>query len=75
MADTAPPGAAFLDGLEIFARYVRANGYGAHAPTGRLESEVHRLAARAPPSSVIVARPDKQLVAARDRHRAGPAPC
>jgi hypothetical protein len=29
MADTTPPDAAFLDGLEIFARYVRANGYGA----------------------------------------------
>ncbi|MFF7073313.1 hypothetical protein OIE43_01800 [Streptomyces pseudovenezuelae] len=63
MADTAPPDAAFLDGLEIFARYVRANGSGAHAPTGRLESEVDRLAARTPHSSVIVARPDRQLVA------------
>ncbi|MER6289473.1 hypothetical protein [Streptomyces sviceus] len=63
MADTAPPDAAFLDGLEIFARYVRANGSGAHAPTGRLESEVDRLAARTPHSSVIVARPDGQLVA------------
>lgn len=63
MADTAPPDAAFLDGLEIFARYVRANGSRALAPTGRLESEVDRLAARAPHSSVIVARPDGQLVA------------
>ncbi|MFF7549632.1 hypothetical protein ACFZCU_39265 [Streptomyces canus] len=47
---------AFLDGLEIFARYVRANGSGAHAPTGCLECEVDRLAARTPHSSVIVAR-------------------
>jgi hypothetical protein len=37
MADTAPPDAAFLDCLDIFDRYVRANGSGAHAPTGRLE--------------------------------------
>ncbi|MDH6221676.1 hypothetical protein [Streptomyces pseudovenezuelae] len=62
MADTAPPDAAFLDGLEIFARYVRVNGSRAHPPTGRLENEVERLAARAH-CSVIVARPDRQLVA------------
>lgn len=62
MADTAPPDAAFLEGLEIFARYVRANGSGALAPTGRLEDEVDRLAARTPDASVIVARPDRQLV-------------
>ncbi|MFK4272466.1 hypothetical protein [Streptomyces milbemycinicus] len=63
MADTAPPDAAFLEGLEIFARYVRTNGSRVIAPTDRLESEVDRLAARTPGSSVIVARPDSQLVA------------
>lgn len=62
MADTAPPDAAFLEGLEIFARYVRAHGSRALAPTNRLESEVDRFVARAPGSSVIVARPDRQLV-------------
>ncbi|MER7179969.1 hypothetical protein ABT404_10895 [Streptomyces hyaluromycini] len=62
MADTAPPDAAFLEGLELFARYVRTNGSTALAPTGRLENEVDRLAARAPGRSVIVARPDRQLV-------------
>ncbi|GAA2331206.1 hypothetical protein [Streptomyces cuspidosporus] len=59
MADTAPPDAAFL----VFARYVRTNGSRVIAPTDRLESEVDRLAARTPGSSVIVARPDSQLVA------------
>lgn len=63
MADTAPPDAAFIEGLEIFARYVRTNGSGALPPTGRLEGEVDRLAARTPGTSVIVARPDRQLVA------------
>jgi hypothetical protein len=63
MADTAPPDAAFLEALEIFARYVRDHGSRAFAPTGRLESEIDRLAARTPSSSVIVARPDRQLVA------------
>ncbi|MFJ8158452.1 hypothetical protein [Streptomyces sp. NPDC094468] len=62
MADTAPPDAAFLEGLEIFARYVRTNGSRALAPTDRLEHEVDRLAAGTPGSSVIVARPDRQLV-------------
>ncbi|MFJ8941077.1 hypothetical protein ACIRL0_36080 [Streptomyces sp. NPDC102365] len=62
MADTTPPDAAFLEGLEIFARYVRTNGSGASAPAGRLEREVDQLAARTPRSSVIVARPDHQLV-------------
>lgn len=63
MADTAPPDAAFIEGLEIFARYVRTNGSGAPAPTGRLEGEVDRLAARTSAFSAIVARPDRQLVA------------
>jgi hypothetical protein len=63
MADTAPPDAAFLEGLELFARYVRTNGSRALAPSDRLESEVDRLAARTPGASVIVARPDRQLVA------------
>jgi hypothetical protein len=63
MADTAAPDAAFLEGLEIFARYVRTNGSRAIPPTGLLEHEVDRLAARTPGSSVIVARPDHQLVA------------
>ncbi|MEU9228950.1 hypothetical protein AB0D40_31860 [Streptomyces massasporeus] len=63
MADTTPPDAAFLEGLEIVARYVRHNGSRALAPSGRLESEVDRLAARTPGCSVIVARPDRQLVA------------
>lgn len=62
MADTAPPDAAFLEGLELFAGYVRTNGSTALAPTCRLEHEVDRLAARTPGSSVIVARPDRQLV-------------
>ncbi|MFD5536911.1 hypothetical protein ACFWIJ_03425 [Streptomyces sp. NPDC127079] len=62
MADTAPPDAAFLEGLELFARYVRTNGSTALAPTCRLEHEVDRLAARTPGRSVIVARPDRQLV-------------
>ncbi|MFE3164137.1 hypothetical protein [Streptomyces sp. NPDC059224] len=62
MADTAPPDAAFLEGLELFARYVRANGSTALGPTGSLENEIDRLAARAPGRSVIVARPDRQLV-------------
>ncbi|MFJ3775032.1 hypothetical protein ACIPX0_25385 [Streptomyces sp. NPDC090075] len=61
MADTAPPDRAFLDGLELFARYVRANGSTALAPTGGLEIEIDRLAARTP-GRVIVARPDRQLV-------------
>lgn len=39
MADTAPPDAAFLEGLEIFARYVRTNGSRAHAPSDRLERD------------------------------------
>ncbi|MFH9075787.1 hypothetical protein [Streptomyces alboflavus] len=49
MADTTPPDAAFLEGLEIFARYLRGQGSGsrAQAPTGRLESGVDRLAAAA----------------------------
>lgn len=54
MADTAAPDAAFLEGLEIFARYVRDNGCRVLAPTGRLESEVDGSlpASRiAPPSS------------------------
>ncbi len=71
MADTAPPDAAFLEGLEIFARYVRDNGSRALAPSGRLESEVDRLAARTPGSSVIVARPDRQLVAGLEEFTAG----
>ncbi|MFJ3802305.1 hypothetical protein ACIPSJ_39250 [Streptomyces sp. NPDC090088] len=61
MADTAPPDRSFLDGLELFARYVRANGSTALAPTGGLEIEIDRLAARTP-GRVIVARPDRQLV-------------
>lgn len=71
MADTAPPDAAFLEGLEIFARYVRDNGSRALAPSGRLESEVDRLAARTPGCSVIVARPDRQLVARLEEFTAG----
>ncbi|MET7575288.1 hypothetical protein ABZT04_43580 [Streptomyces sp. NPDC005492] len=62
VADTTPPDAAFLEGLEIFARYVRTNGSRALGPTGSLESEIDRLAARPPGCSVIVARPDRQLV-------------
>ncbi|GAA2615635.1 hypothetical protein GCM10010304_81210 [Streptomyces roseoviolaceus] len=52
MADTAPPDAAFLEGLEIFARHLRDNGSRALAPSSRLESEVDRLAARTPSCSV-----------------------
>jgi hypothetical protein len=63
MDDTAPPDAAFPEGLEIFARYGLDNGSRVLAPSGRLESEVDRLAARTPGCSVIVARPDRQLVA------------
>ncbi|WP_328848006.1 hypothetical protein [Streptomyces sp. NBC_00258] len=63
MADTAPPDAAFLEGLELFAR--------ALAPTDRLESEVDPLAARTPGASVIVARPDRQLVASLREFGAG----
>jgi len=71
MADTTPPDAAFLEGLEIVARYVRHNGSRALAPSGRLESEVDRLAARTPGCSVIVARPDRQLVARLEEFTAG----
>ncbi|MGW0762514.1 hypothetical protein ACWD1Y_39600 [Streptomyces sp. NPDC002814] len=71
MADTTPPDAAFLEGLEIFARYVRDNGSRALAPTRRLEGEVDRLAARTPGSGVIVARPDRQLVARLEEFTAG----
>ncbi|MFD5952035.1 hypothetical protein ACFWAZ_38890 [Streptomyces collinus] len=71
MADTTPPDAAFLEGLEIVARYVRHNGSRALAPSGRLESEVDRLAARTPDCSVIVARPDRQLVARLEEFTAG----
>lgn len=58
----APPDAEFIEGLEVFARYVRASGSGASAPTGRLESEVDRLASLSAGSSVIVCRPDRRLV-------------
>lgn len=54
MAETTPSDVAFMDGLENFARYVRANGTHALPPTARLKSEVDRLAARttpAPPTS------------------------
>ncbi|MEV8077878.1 hypothetical protein [Streptomyces pseudogriseolus] len=71
MADTTPPDAAFLEGLEIVARYVRHNGSRALAPSDRLESEVDRLAARTPHCSVIVARPDHQLVARLEEFTAG----
>ncbi len=71
MADTTPPDAAFIEGLEIFARYVRTNGSRALAPTERLGNEVDRLAARTPGSSVIVARPDRQLVARLQEFAAG----
>ncbi|WP_030574104.1 hypothetical protein [Streptomyces aureocirculatus] len=73
MADTAPPDAAFLEALEILARYVRGHGSGsrAQAPSGRLESEVDRLAARTPNNSVIVARPDQQLVAQLQQFASG----
>ncbi|MCX4233525.1 hypothetical protein [Streptomyces ortus] len=71
MADTTPPDAAFLEGLELFARYVRTNGSRALAPTHRLESEIDRLAARTPGCSVIVARPDRQLVASLREFGAG----
>ncbi|MFJ2264700.1 hypothetical protein ACIOKD_41695 [Streptomyces sp. NPDC087844] len=71
MADTMPPDAAFLEGLELFARYVRTNGSRALAPTDRLESEIDRLAARTPGCSVIVARPDRQLVASLREFGAG----
>ncbi|MBA2811168.1 hypothetical protein E0500_028135 [Streptomyces sp. KM273126] len=71
MADTAPPDAAFIEGLELFARYVRTNGSRAIAPTGLLECEVDRLAARTPGCSVIVARPDRQLVARLQEFAAG----
>ncbi|MFB7482984.1 hypothetical protein ACFUEM_32760 [Streptomyces anulatus] len=43
-SESAPPDATFIEGLEIFARYIRISGNGASAPTGRLESEVDRLA-------------------------------
>ncbi|MHB9864595.1 hypothetical protein [Streptomyces sp. YIM S03343] len=71
MAETAAPDAAFLQGLEIFARYVRTNGSGAVPPTGLLEHEVDRLAARTPGCSVIVARPDHRLVARLQEFTAG----
>ncbi|MEU1403170.1 hypothetical protein ABZ471_12540 [Streptomyces sp. NPDC005728] len=71
MTDSAPPDAAFIEGLELFARYVRTNGSRALPPTGGLENEVDRLAARTPGSSVIVARPDRQLVARLQEFTAG----
>ncbi|MFF0009825.1 hypothetical protein ACFYQT_41315 [Streptomyces tibetensis] len=40
-------------------------------PSGRLESEVDRLTARTPDCSVIVARPDRQLVARLQEFTAG----
>ncbi|MGW0940148.1 hypothetical protein [Streptomyces sp. NPDC002666] len=58
----APPDAEFIEGLEMFARYIRVSGSGASAPTGRLESEVDRLASLSVGSSVIVCRPDRRLV-------------
>ncbi|MYZ33627.1 hypothetical protein [Streptomyces sp. MnatMP-M17] len=62
MADSAPPDAAFIEGLEAVARYVRTSGTGASAPTGGLESEVDRLASRGTnPSGVIEHRPDRRL--------------
>ncbi|MFI6862789.1 hypothetical protein ACIBKZ_23320 [Streptomyces sp. NPDC050421] len=61
-SETAPPDATFIEGLEIFARYVRTTGSGASAPTGRLESEVDRLASSHTCSGGIVRRPDRQLV-------------
>ncbi|MGW3699059.1 hypothetical protein ACWECR_35120 [Streptomyces sp. NPDC005056] len=61
-SESAPPDATFIEGLEIFARYVRTSGSGANAPTGRLESEVDRLASTGTGSGGIVHRPDRQLV-------------
>jgi hypothetical protein len=55
----------------IFARYVRTNGSRANAPSDRLESEVDRLAARTPGCSLIVVRPDRQLVDQLQRFTAG----
>ncbi|AVZ76854.1 hypothetical protein SLUN_36420 [Streptomyces lunaelactis] len=59
-SDTSAPDDAFLEGLELFARYVRVNGSAASAPTGGLEAEVDRLASRNK-SCGIVSRPDRRL--------------
>jgi hypothetical protein len=59
---TTAPDDAFLEGLEIFARYVRVNGSQAHAPTGGLEAEVDRLAEHDKNAAcIIVRRPDRRL--------------
>ncbi|MGW3037402.1 hypothetical protein ACWDCB_40140 [Streptomyces sp. NPDC001178] len=50
--------------MEIFARYIPDSGSGALTPTGRLESEDDRFAARTPHCVVIVAWRDRQLQAA-----------
>ncbi|NUL02556.1 hypothetical protein HRW07_04715 [Streptomyces lunaelactis] len=56
---SAPDG-EFLEGLEIFARYVRHNGSAASPPTGGLEAEINRLASRNS-GCAIVSRPDRRL--------------
>lgn len=61
-SESAPPDATFIEGLEIFARYIRVSGNGASAPTGRLESEVDRLASSRTGTGGIVRRPDRRLV-------------
>jgi hypothetical protein len=59
VVDSEAPDAAFLDCLEMFARYVRRNGSGAAPPTGDLEMEVDRLATK--DSCIIVGGPDRRL--------------
>ncbi|MFH8470782.1 hypothetical protein [Streptomyces sp. NPDC017991] len=51
MADTTPPDAAFLEGLELFARYVRTNGSRALAPARKTRSTASPHAHPAAPSS------------------------
>ncbi|MET8831704.1 hypothetical protein ABZX40_38440 [Streptomyces sp. NPDC004610] len=69
-ADSLPPDTVFLTALEIFARYVRANGSRALPPDGALESEVDRLAAQTPVPGFI-ALPDRRLVARLEEFTAG----
>ncbi|WP_331740286.1 hypothetical protein OG323_37165 (plasmid) [Streptomyces cyaneofuscatus] len=61
-SESAPPDATFIEGLEIFARYIRTSGHGATALTGQLESEVDRLATTRTGTGGIIRRPDRRLV-------------
>ncbi|MDN3294923.1 hypothetical protein QWM81_12845 [Streptomyces ficellus] len=59
VVDSEAPDAAFLDCLELVARYVRKNGSAAAPPTGGLEMEVDRLATE--DSCIIVRGRDRRL--------------